>query len=93
LKDDSRKSDHITAIRALRAMGAKAETAVPQLVDIYDNRSDIRLRVAAALAVDKIEGGTRLCNKLIQSANASNDEKTSTRIDQLINLEQEAVNQ
>jgi hypothetical protein len=93
LKDDSRKPDHIAAIRALGTIGPKAAASQPQLEALFDDESqDEPLRVAAAFAVDKIEGGGRLRGKLDQVVNDLDDERAQTKLIQLINAENQIYN-
>lgn len=56
LKDASRSGDHVEAIRALAAMGPKAQSAVPTLRKILaDSSEDSPLRFAAAVALYSID--------------------------------------
>ncbi len=51
LKDKSRKSDHIEAIRGLAALGGKAAKASPELIDILKTSEDQATLAAAMVAV------------------------------------------
>ena len=76
LKDDSRKADRIAAIRALGAIGPKAAFAQTQVEQIFSNVSqDMPLRVATGFAIDKIEGGQRLRNELMNLINRATRRK------------------
>jgi beta-lactamase regulating signal transducer with metallopeptidase domain len=88
LKDDSRKADHVAAIRALGTLGTAAEPAVTQLEHIFpDERQDLASRVAAAFAIDRIEGGTRCRDLLSNVENSISDEKAKSQFIHLTNEE------
>jgi thioredoxin-like negative regulator of GroEL len=89
LNDESRKEDHVAAVRALGAIGRRAEPAVPQLEQIMkSSSSDLLLRIAAGFAMDRIEGGQRGQVYLANSLNAVSDEQTHVRFSRLIEEEQ-----
>jgi hypothetical protein len=89
VKDDSRKADRVAAIRALSALGTAATTTVAELERIlYDKPQDLPSRVAAAFAIDRIEGGGRAQNFLQTTA----DDKIKDRVIRLMNEEQRVHN-
>jgi hypothetical protein len=93
LEDESRKTDHVAAIRALGVLGTAAEIAVPQLEKIFaDEKQDLPSLVAAAFAIDQIEGGVRCQNLLLNVENSTTDEKMKTRISKLTNEERQLHN-
>jgi thioredoxin-like negative regulator of GroEL len=90
LNDESRQADHVAAIRALGAMGRHAEPAALKLEKLLkESAGDERLlvRVAAGFALDRIEGGQRGGNYLLESLNNTLNEPARTRFQRLINEE------
>ncbi len=93
LKDESRKADRVAAIRALGMLGTAAEPAVTQLEHIFlDDGQDLPSRVAAAFAIDQIEGGVRCQDLLLNIENSTTDEKMKTRLNNLSNEERQLHN-
>jgi hypothetical protein len=94
LQDDSRKPDHLAAIRALGTIGPKAATAQPHLEKTFvDDSQDMPVHIAVAFAIDKIEGGQRFRNFLLNSMNNLPDEKAKTKMNLLFNAEQQDANE
>jgi hypothetical protein len=97
LNDPEREADHITAVRAIGAIGRKAVDAKPVLERVYNESKDLRLRVAIAHALDRIDGGVgfrgRLMNDFIERrrderADAERNQQQQ-ELERLINEEQQ----
>jgi hypothetical protein len=56
LKDDSRVKDHVSALRALAALGAKGTRVTPELVEILATSEDLPIRDAAMVALVRCSG-------------------------------------
>ena len=66
---------------------------MPQLEKIFsDEKQDLPSRVAAAFAVDQIEGGVRGQDLLLNIQNSTTDEKMKTRLNNLSNEERQLHN-
>jgi hypothetical protein len=92
LDDPARQDDHIAAVRALGAIGNHAESAIPQLERILNDSVDVPLRVAAGIAIDKIEHGGRGRKRLLELSDSMQDERQQTRLTRLFNEEHELQN-
>lgn len=86
VQDDSRPADRLAAIRALGAVGAPAESAVAILEKIMSDDKDRQQEVAAAFAIDRIEGSTRGRNVITVGASGVRG-KEQDRMLRLINEE------
>jgi HEAT repeat protein len=86
LEDESRKNDHLAAVRALGWIGPGAAAALPNLEGTVSNASaELVLRVAAACAADAIERENRFHSQILSSGR---DEKEQTQINRLVSEEQ-----
>jgi beta-lactamase regulating signal transducer with metallopeptidase domain len=56
LNDDSRVKDHISALRALAALGVKAKSVTPALVEILTTSEELPTRDAATVALVRCSG-------------------------------------
>jgi HEAT repeat protein len=85
--DDPKSTKRLAATRALRALGPKAATALPQLNRMLEQPNDTQLRVTAALAIDRIEDGQRAQTMLNSQIWNGLDAKSKKQLGELYNAE------
>ncbi len=84
---DPQSPNRLDVIRALGMMRSNASVATPELKKIFESSPDWQQRVASALAIDRIENGSKNVSVLMTSINDSRDEDEQRRLMEIFNSE------